>query len=374
MANVYIKGRSPKGTVGVDGVVDSGELSAYTAGVLSGFGGKSVSSWTIQVGGQTGIQDTAVAKNPSGESELFAGTPGQSIGFTLPGAPGTPGQSQVHALVIYKDPFTVSVVNNAVDVIDYQVVSGTSATTGSQVAPNDAAIRSAIPSGSLKFYTVIGYVTIAYGASSVSLGNLSRRLAGSLATPAVVANITERNYLPLVAGMKCFQVDNAMEQICDGTSWNNIPRLLKKTELTSVGDQLSAQSIPIRNSLTIRWFAVSSGVIHPWLRINNDGANRYSCRYRANTTDGSVVSQPQIPIGSAGSLHQVGTIDLLDYSGLALKQVTFSNTGLDGNIAQVPSTLSGAGAYNQSTAITRLDINNMGAGDFGIGSYIEIWG
>ena len=172
MANVYIKGRSPKGTVGVDGVVDSGELSAYTAGVLSGFGGKSVSSWTIQVGGQTGEQDTAVAKNPSGESELFAGTPGQSIGFTLPGAPGTPGRSQVHALVIYKDPFTVSVVNNAVDVIDYQVVSGTSATTGSQVAPDDAAIRSAIPSGSLKFVTVVGYVTIAYGASSVSLGNL----------------------------------------------------------------------------------------------------------------------------------------------------------------------------------------------------------
>jgi len=172
MANVYIKGRSPKGTVGVDGVVDSGELSAYTAGVLSGFGGKSVSSWTIQVGGNTGVQDTAVAKNPSGESELFAGTPGQSIGFTLPGAPGTPGQSQVHALVIYKDPFTVSLVNNAVDVIDYQVVSGTSATTGSQVAPDDAAIRSAIPSGSLKFVTVVGYVTIAYGASSVSLGNL----------------------------------------------------------------------------------------------------------------------------------------------------------------------------------------------------------
>lgn len=219
MANTYIKGRSPKGTVGVDGVVDSGELSSYTAGVLSGFGGKSVSSWTIQVGGQTGVQDTAVAKNPSGESELFAGTPGQSIGFTLPGAPGTPGQSQVHALVIYKDPFTVSLVNNAVDVIDYQVVSGTSATTGSQVAPNDATIRSAIPSGSLKFVTVVGYVTIAYGAGSVSLGNLSRRLAGSLATPAVVANITERNYLPLVAGMKCFQVDIDSVLTYNGSRW-----------------------------------------------------------------------------------------------------------------------------------------------------------
>lgn len=374
MANTYIRARSPKGNVGVTDVVDAGELSAYSAGVLSGFTAKSASSWTLQIGGVTGVQDVAIGKNPSGESELFSGTAGQSIGFVIGGAPGTPGQSRTDALVIYKDPFTTSVVNNGVDVTDYQVVAGTAATTGSQVPPNDAAIRAAIPTGSLKFVTVIGYVTTAYGASGTTVGAYSRGMSGNMSTPAVVANITERNYLPLVAGMKCFQVDNAMEQICDGTSWNNIPRLLKKTELTSVGDQLSAQSIPIRNSLTIRWFAVSSGVIHPWLRINNDGANRYSCRYRSNTTDGSAVNQSQIPIGSAGGLHQVGTIDLLDYSGLALKQVTFSNTGLDGNIAIVPSTLSGGGAYNQSTAITRLDINNMGAGDFGIGSYIEIWG
>ncbi len=172
MANTYIRARSPKGNVGVTDVVDAGELSAYSAGVLSGFTAKSASSWTLQIGGVSGVQDVAIGKNPSGESELFSGTAGQSIGFVIGGAPGTPGQSRTDALVIYKDPFTTSVVNNGVDVTDYQVVSGTSATTGSQVAPDDAAIRSAIPSGSLKFVTVVGYVTIAYGASSVSLGNL----------------------------------------------------------------------------------------------------------------------------------------------------------------------------------------------------------
>ena len=192
MANTYIRARSPKGNVGVTDVVDAGELSAYSAGVLSGFTAKSAASWTLQIGGVSGVQDVAIAKNPSGESELFSGTAGQSIPFIIGGAPGTPGQSRTDALVIYKDPFTTSVVNNGVDVTDYQVVAGTAATTGTQVAPDDAAIRAAIPSGSLKFVAVIGYVTTAYGQSSVSLGNLTldRAVLNSLLTPVEYADAT----------------------------------------------------------------------------------------------------------------------------------------------------------------------------------------
>ena len=177
MANTYIRARSPKGNVGVTDVVDAGELSAYSAGVLSGFTAKSAASWTLQIGGVSGVQDVAIAKNPSGESELFSGTAGQSIPFIIGGAPGTPGQSRTDALVIYKDPFTTSVVNNGVDVTDYQVVAGTAATTGSQVPPNDAAIRAAIPSGSLKFVAVIGYVTTAYGASGTTTGAYTKNQA-----------------------------------------------------------------------------------------------------------------------------------------------------------------------------------------------------
>ena len=125
----------------------------------------------------TGTQDVAVAKNPGGESELLVGTAGQDIDFIIGGAPGTPGQSRTDALVIYKDPFTTSVVNNGIDVVDYQVVAGTPATTGTQVPPNDATIRATIPTGSLKFVVVVGYVTIANGAGSVTVGNYSRNLS-----------------------------------------------------------------------------------------------------------------------------------------------------------------------------------------------------
>lgn len=195
MVNSYIRARSPKGNVGVTDVVDAGELSAYSAGVLSGFNAASAASWTLQIGGVSGTQDVAIAKNPGGESELFSGTAGQSIAFVIGGAPGTPGQSRTDALVIYKDPFTTSVVNNGVDVVDYQVVAGTAATTGTQVPPNDAAIRAAIPTGSLKFVVVLGYVTTAYGASGTTTGaytvnqaqlNYMLSLASSGATKAIV--------------------------------------------------------------------------------------------------------------------------------------------------------------------------------------------
>lgn len=197
MANVYLGARSPKGNVGVRGVVDSGELSAYTSGVLSGFTAASAASWTLQIGGVTGTQDVAVTKNPGGESELLVGTAGQSLAFIIGGAPGTPGQSRTDALVVYKDPFATATVNDGIDTVDYEVVPGTPATTGTQVPPNEATIRATIPTGSLKFIAVIGYVTIAHGAGSVTVGNFTRNnsvfnttdlIASSAITTAKIAN------------------------------------------------------------------------------------------------------------------------------------------------------------------------------------------
>ena len=217
MANTYIRARSPKGNVGVTDVVDAGELSAYSAGVLSGFNAASAASWTLQIGGVSGTQDVAIAKNPGGESELFSGTAGQSIAFVIGGAPGTPGQSRTDALVIYKDPFTTSLVNNGVDVVDYQVVPGTAATTGSQVAPDDVAIRSAIPSGSLKFVSVIGYVTTAYGASGTTTGAYTKNPA--LLHTQVVANATARAMIIPVEGMQVYQLDDDAKYVYTGSEW-----------------------------------------------------------------------------------------------------------------------------------------------------------
>ncbi len=217
MANTQVRIRSPKGNVGVTDVVDAGELSAYSQGALSGFGATSAASFTIQIGGSSSVQDVAVGKNPAGESELFVGTSGTTIPFIIGGAPGTPGQSRTDALVLYKDPFTTSVVNNGLDVTDYAVVAGTAATTGTQVPPNDAAIRAAIPTGSLKFVAVIGYVTTAYGASGTTTGAYTKNPA--LLHTQVVANATARAMIIPVEGMQVYQLDDDAKYVYTGSEW-----------------------------------------------------------------------------------------------------------------------------------------------------------
>jgi hypothetical protein len=217
MVNSNIRARSPKGNVGVSSYVDAGELSALSGGVVSGFAAASAASWTLQIGGVSGTQDVVVTKNPSGQSELLSGTAGSSIPFVIGGAPGTPGQSRTDALVVYKDPFTTSVVNDGIDVVDYQVVAGTAATTGTQVPPNEAAIRAAIPTGSLKFYAVLGYVTIAYGAGSVTTGNYF--LNRSLLHTQTVANATELAFITAVEGMRVYQKDTDQYKCYDGAAW-----------------------------------------------------------------------------------------------------------------------------------------------------------
>lgn len=346
-------------------------LSAYSAGALSGLSGNSVSSWTINIGGITGVQDVAIFKNPAGESQAYTGTAGVSLSFVIGGAPGTVGHSRTDALVIYKDPLGTPA---------YQVVAGTSATTGTQVPPNDATIRSAIPSGSLKFVVVVGYVTIAYGASSVSLGNLSRRLAGSLATPAVVANITERNYLPLVAGMKCFQVDNAMEQICDGTTWNNVPRLLKKVTLTTAGDTISVTGIPLRDNLRIVIACgATGGTLMQYLRFNNDFSANYAQQtsysggaYGATVNNGAIIMSPTAAAQPYGCYTDFSISNIANLFKMYSCRVT-DNYGSNATTSVNFADINGKWA-NSSSQITRVDLTNGGTGDFAIGSYVEIWG
>ncbi len=344
-------------------------LSAYSAGALSGLSGNSVSSWTINIGGITGVQDVAIFKNPAGESQAYTGTAGVSLSFVIGGAPGTVGHSRTDALVIYKDPLGTPA---------YQVVAGTSATTGTQVPPNDATIRGAIPSGSLKFVTVVGYVTIAYGASSVSLGNLSRCLAGSLATPAVVANITERGYLPLIAGLKCYQVDNAMEQICDGTSWNNISRLLKKVTLTTAGDTISVTGIPLRDNLQMKGFFKNSGIIKPEMRLNNDSGANYSAQLSASGAAWTVItSQTTMSINPSPGAEAYSCFVKTEINNpLGDFKVTKTDS-YDQYGTNATTSLNFAeyrGKWASTVQVTRVDVINTGSGDFAIGSYVEIWG
>lgn len=376
MANAYIRAKSPKGNVGVTDVVDAGELSAYSPGVLSGFAAASAASWTLQIGGVTGTQDVAVAKNPAGESELLVGTAGQSIAFIIGGAPGTPGQSRTDALVIYKDPFTTSVVNNGIDVVDYQVVAGTAATTGSQVPPDDAAIRAAIPTGSLKFVVVLGYVTVANGAGSVSTSNFFKNPA--LLSTQVVANVTARNLITPIAGMRVYRVDAQAYETYNGTSWVQEWTEIGRTTLTVAGDTISIPSMIAKKYMRM-YFAVTStgGTLNPAVRFNNDtGANYsydYSANYGAGVTVASQTSLAGLAVAVAG-FHS-GVYDIVN---IAAQRKLLQGRGYnDANagVASGSNSIEVVGKWgNTADQITRGDLVNLGTGDFAIGSQFWVEG
>lgn len=353
MVNAYIRAKSPKGNVGVTDVVDAGELSAYSPGTLSGFTAKSATSWTLQIGGVTGTQDVAVAKNPSGESELFVGTAGQSIAFIIGGAPGTPGQSRTDALVIYKDPFTTSVVNNGIDVVDYQVVAGTPATTGTQVPPNDATIRATIPTGSLKFVVVVGYVTIANGAGSVTTGNFTSNLA-SLNDLLVPELATIQSQL-------------------DDTWWEEIGR----TTLTPAGDTLDLSGLASRKYLRVLVSLLNTGgAINGVFKFNNDSGSNYARRLSTNgSADAATGSLSSLILSSSIAAPQLIVLDIIN---IATSEKIVISTALSANAAgaaNVPSRDNGYAKWtNTSDAISRITVTNGGAGDFAIGSEIVVLG
>ena len=376
MANTQVRVRSPKGNVGVTDVVDAGELSAYSMGALSGFDATSAASWTLQIGGSSTVQDVAIGRNPAGESELFVGTSATTVPFIIGGAPGTPGQSRTDALVLYKDPFTTTVVNNGLDITDYAVVAGTPATTGTQVPPSMATIRSTIPTGSLKFVAVIGYVTIANGAGSVTTGNYFKNPA--LLHTQTVANATDRGLITPVEGMEVYQLDTDMKQIYDGSSWCNIPRLLKKVTLTAAGDTISATGIPLRDDLRVRVYCKNSGVISCAIRFNNDATTKYALSYTiSGAAYASLFSQTSMSISPATEAYPFFSEIEISNTDSAFKTAVIHSTDMFGTDATTGTNwMDARGKYAPAanTQISRIDVINFGAGDLAIGSYIEIWG
>jgi hypothetical protein len=363
MANTVLGARSPRGNVGVRGVVDSGEVSAYTAGVLSGFAATGASSWTIDIGGSSGVQDVAIARNPAGESELLVGTAGQALDFTVGGAPGTPGQSRTDALVAYKDVTVVSSVNDAIDAVDFQVVAGTAATTGSQVPPNDATIRSAITNGSTAFVAVIGYVTVAHGASSVSTGNYVKNQATLIDNNVLEAGSIDSNKIDFTTS--------------GGIWWEELGR----TTLGSTNDNITVSGLSAKKYLKLIISSIASGgTVRHGIMFNGDAGNNYAWSridIQTTTANGTLTTTNLLsgsPVIASGE-HGFGVAEIYN-PATTPKFTTFEGISRGATVGTAPTKRTGTGIwYNTSVPITEVIINKAdGSGTFGVGSGLIVLG
>jgi len=196
-----------------------------------------------------------------------------------------------------------------------------------------------------------------------------------------VADATALAALTEVKGMIAYQADTDMLQVYDGTDWCNIPRLLKKTTLTSAGDTITVDNIPLRENLTVKAFCKDTGgaIASSW-KFNNDSGTNYAYQYSfsgaAYTSTVSSAAIPIRPVASAvGESHP--SYAVIDISNSSTEHKMFHAEmhdafGPDATFSVNFGSLSGKWA---STAqMTRVDCVNIGAGSYDVGSYVEVWG
>lgn len=160
-------------------------LSAYTAGIVSGWECAPDSGLTVSLGGNGTTRDVAIAENNDGNKTTINNISGSPINVTLDAAPGS--NSRIDLVVAYVDnpPQGQSTeVDNpgACGIIN---VTGTAGVSPS--APDDTAIRTAITadgaSGVTAYYVILASITVANGTTDLTAGDITAggqsKLSGS---------------------------------------------------------------------------------------------------------------------------------------------------------------------------------------------------
>lgn len=149
-------------------------------GVLSGWAVAPTSGLTLQLGGNAGIRDVAIAQDNNGNRTTINNISGAPISITLP--PADPEAPRVDAIVAYvENPAAVDPMDYIIDspeICGLIVVSDTSVQT-----PDDAKIRAAITDdgvdGAKAYYVVLGTVFVGAGSEQIPAGDIQQGPATS---------------------------------------------------------------------------------------------------------------------------------------------------------------------------------------------------
>lgn len=153
---------------------------------------------------------------------------------------------------------------------------------------------------------------------------------------------------------------------------------LGRTTLSVASDTISVTSIAARRYLKVLFFvAATSGTINSRLQFNNDTGNNYAERSSSNGgADGTSSSNTNVGLTQSASTNfrygEATILNVATQEKLVIGHVTEAGISGAGN---VPTRAEMAGKWaNTSNQITRIDLINIGTGDFAIGSEVVILG
>lgn len=150
-------------------------LSAYSRGVMSGWGCTPAGGLVVSLGGNGTERDVAVAEDNIGNKTSINNISGSPITLTMSAAPGA--GTRIDSIVAYVDasPQGEATVTDNYGACGLIVVQGTPSSTPS--APSDNDIRSAITSdgasGPTAYYAVLANINMASGTTDITDGEIA---------------------------------------------------------------------------------------------------------------------------------------------------------------------------------------------------------
>jgi len=174
---------------------------AYTRGIISGWGCAPVSGMTVAVGGSAGIRDIAVAEDASGNRTTISNISEAPIEVTLEAAPTT--YNRIDSIVLYVQPSPEGDSSTQDNPAACGIVAVKGTPAANAVAPDDAAIRSAITTdggtGTTAYYVVITNITVGVGVTTITSGVIDMpKPSVAMVRPAVeTANCSANTTIPI---------------------------------------------------------------------------------------------------------------------------------------------------------------------------------
>ena len=143
----------------------------------------------------------------------------------------------------------------------------------------------------------------------------------------------------------------------------------------ATSDTITVSDLTAKKHLMIQAKLIASGSIEAAIRFNNDSGNNYSTRYSVNGSESSGTSKNSIDTNLSAGGNEFVTYDIINEASkekLVISELNDSNTAGAGT---APNRAEVVGKWaNTSNAITRVDLVNVGTGDFAEGSEVTVYG
>lgn len=190
-------------------------LATFTgAGVISGWAITPSSGMTVQIGGQSGLRDVAIAEDNNGNRTTVDNISQAPVPVDIASAPST--NSRMDAIVGYVEnpPQGSATVLDNPAACGIVAVSGTASSSPS--APTDSAIRTALTglgiNGATAYYAILGYVTVPSGTTDIDATMISAvpytslNTANNIATGQISADKIDFATMPFYAASNASRI------------------------------------------------------------------------------------------------------------------------------------------------------------------------